>query len=90
MKPLVLVTAPVGTRSGYGSRSRDIVRALVKLDKYDVKVFNVPWGNTPQNALMIDHPKDKPIIVSNKNKQKVGVISQSDLLKAVVEGNENE
>ena len=34
--------------------------------------------------------KDKPIIVSNKNKQKVGVISQSDLLKAVVEGNENE
>ena len=63
MKPLVLVTAPVGTRSGYGSRSRDIVRALVKLDKYDVKVFNVPWGNTPQNALMIDHPKDiKPII----------------------------
>ena len=27
--------------------------------------------------------KDKPIIVSNKNKQKVGVISQSDLLKAV-------
>ena len=62
MKPLILVTAPVGTRSGYGSRSRDIVRALVKLDKYDVKVFNVPWGNTPQNALMIDHPKDKPII----------------------------
>ena len=51
MKPLILVTAPVGTRSGYGSRSRDIVRALVKLDKYDVKVFNVPWGNTPQNAL---------------------------------------
>ena len=34
--------------------------------------------------------KDKPIIVSNKNKEKVGVISQSDLLKAVVEGNENE
>ena len=62
MKPLILVTAPVGTRSGYGSRSRDIVRALVKLDKYDVKVFNVPWGNTPQNALMIGHPKDKPII----------------------------
>jgi glycine betaine/proline transport system ATP-binding protein len=34
--------------------------------------------------------KDKPIIVSNKNNQKVGVISQSDLLKAVIEGNENE
>ena len=34
--------------------------------------------------------KDKPIIVSDKNNQKIGVISQSDLLKAVVEGNDNE
>ncbi len=34
--------------------------------------------------------KDKPIIVSNKNNQNIGVISQSDLLKAVIEGNENE
>jgi len=34
--------------------------------------------------------KDKPIIVSNKNKEKVGVINQSDLLKAVIEGNEND
>ena len=34
--------------------------------------------------------KDKPIIVSNNNSQKIGVISQSDLLRAVVEGNENE
>ena len=34
--------------------------------------------------------KDKPIIVTDKNNQKIGVISQSDLLKAVVEGNENE
>ena len=34
--------------------------------------------------------KDKPIIVSDKNNQKLGVISQSNLLKAVVEGSENE
>ena len=34
--------------------------------------------------------KDKPIVVSNKSDQKIGVITQSDLLKAVVEGNENE
>ena len=29
--------------------SRDIVRALIKLDKYDVKIWSVPWGSTPQN-----------------------------------------
>ena len=34
--------------------------------------------------------KDKPIIVLNKNNEKIGVITQSDLLKAVVEGNEDE
>ena len=34
--------------------------------------------------------KDKPIVVTNKSNQKIGVISQSDLLKAVVEGNEND
>ena len=34
--------------------------------------------------------KDKPIIVSNKNSQIIGVITQSDLLRAVVEGNEVE
>ena len=34
--------------------------------------------------------KNKPIVVVNKNNQKIGVISQSDLLKAVVEGNEND
>ena len=34
--------------------------------------------------------KDKPIIVSDKNSQNIGVITQSDLLRAVVEGNEGE
>ena len=34
-KPICLVTAPVGTRSGYGAHSRDICRALIKLDRYD-------------------------------------------------------
>ena len=33
--------------------------------------------------------KDKPIVVSNKSDQKIGVITQSDLLKAVIEGNES-
>jgi len=66
-KPKVLVTAPVGTRSGYGSRSRDIVRALVSLDKYDVAVNPVPWGNTPQNAL--DKTDEKDLIIINRIRQ---------------------
>ena len=61
-KPVVLVTAPVGTRSGYGAHSRDIVRSLIELDKYDVKVWSVRWGNTPMNALNDMEPRDKIII----------------------------
>ena len=53
-KQLVLVTAPVETRSGYGNHSRDIVRALIDLD-YDVKVNSVRWGVTPKNALEKDN-----------------------------------
>ena len=62
MKPLVLVTAPVGTRSGYGSHSRDIVRSLIALDRFDIHVWPVRWGGTPQNALDEKNPKDIPII----------------------------
>ncbi len=61
-KPLCLVTAPVATRSGYGAHSRDICRALINLDRYDVKIWNVRWGNTPMNALLKDDPNDKIII----------------------------
>ena len=61
-RPLVLVTAPVGTRSGYGSHSRDIVRSLVAIDKFDIKVWPVRWGSTPQDALDEKNPNDKPII----------------------------
>jgi glycine betaine/proline transport system ATP-binding protein len=34
--------------------------------------------------------KDKPIIVNDKQNHIVGVISQSDLLKAVIEGSDGE
>ena len=57
MKPLILVTAPVRTRSGYGNHARDICRALIELDKYDVKINSVRWGNTPMTALEEGNPK---------------------------------
>ena len=61
-KPICLVTAPVATRSGYGAHSRDICRALISLDKYDVKIWPVRWGNTPMNALNKEDPNDTMII----------------------------
>jgi len=62
MKPLLLVTAPVATRSGYGSHSRDIIHSLIDMDKFDIKIMSVRWGNTSMNALNINNENDKKII----------------------------
>ena len=69
-KPMILVTAPVATRSGYGNHSRDICRALIELDKYDVKINSVRWGTTPMNALEKGNPIHQEIhnrIITNPN-----------------------
>lgn len=58
----MVIRGPVGTRSGYGDMSRDIVRHLINIDKWDIKVMPCPWGQTPMNALTEENPKDKPII----------------------------
>ncbi len=42
----VVVSCPIDTYSGYGARARDLVKALLKLEKYDVKVLAQRWGNT--------------------------------------------
>jgi glycosyltransferase involved in cell wall biosynthesis len=62
MKPLFVVQGPVATRSGYGEHARDLVRALVSIDKWDIKVVNTRWGSTPMNALDIEDPNDIIII----------------------------
>ena len=46
MKPMFIVSCPIDTYSGYGSRSRDFVKALIELDEYDVKILPQRWGNT--------------------------------------------
>ena len=50
-KPLLLFQAPIATRSGYGDHSRDLLKSLFDLDKYDVKIVPTRWGNTPQDQL---------------------------------------
>ena len=85
-KPVCLVTAPVATRSGYGAHARDIVRSLIDLDRFDVKVWNVRWGNTPMNALNEQEPRDK--IITDRLLQNPQLPSQPDIHIHVVIPNE--
>jgi glycosyltransferase involved in cell wall biosynthesis len=50
-KPILVLQAPIATRSGYGDHSRDILKSLFELDKYDVKIVPTRWGNTPQDQI---------------------------------------
>ena len=61
MKKLMLICAPVSSRSGYGEHARDLVTSLIEHNKYDIKIQDVRWGECPRNAL-----KD-----NNKNHQKI-------------------
>lgn len=46
MKPLFLISCPFDTYSGYGARSRDVIKSIIKTNKYRVKLISQPWGNT--------------------------------------------
>jgi len=62
MKPLLVISCPVDTYSGYGARSRDIVKALIKSEKYDIKILSQRWGNTPFGFLKQDNPEHKSML----------------------------
>jgi glycosyltransferase involved in cell wall biosynthesis len=47
MKPIFVISCPFDTYSGYGARSRDLVKAIIETNKYDVKLMSQRWGITP-------------------------------------------
>jgi len=72
MKNTFVVSYPIDTYSGYGARSRDFVKALVELDKYDVKILPQRWGNTSWGFIE-DHEEEwgflKPLLINNITEQ---------------------
>ena len=55
-KPVFVISAAFDTYSGYGARSRDLIKAIVELDKYDVKLLPQRWGDTPLDFCK-NHPE---------------------------------
>jgi glycosyltransferase involved in cell wall biosynthesis len=58
MKPLCVISCPIDTFSGYGARSRDLVKALIekKEEEWDIKILPQRWGETPWNFLSEEDP----------------------------------
>ena len=62
MKKLMLICAPVSSRSGYGDHARDLTHSFIDHNKYDIKILDVRWGDCPRNALDNNNNNDKKII----------------------------
>jgi glycosyltransferase involved in cell wall biosynthesis len=62
MKKVMLICAPVTSRSGYGDHARDLVWSFLKHDKYNIKILDVRWGDCPRNALDKNNSEDKKIL----------------------------
>lgn len=63
-KTLCLIQGPASSRSGYGDRTRDLIRSLVQLkgEEWDIRIYDLPWGNCPKNALNSEDSNDTCII----------------------------
>ena len=63
MKKLMLICAPVSSRSGYGDHARDLVKSFLRHDKYDIKIMDVRWGDCPRDVLKnSENLEDKKIL----------------------------
>jgi len=75
MKPLCVVSCPIDTFSGYGARSRDFVKALIKVkgEEWDIKILPQRWGECPWNYLPQDDPLRKRFIngIDNQNRPEI-------------------
>jgi len=69
-KLTLVVSCPLDTYSGYGARSRDIIKALIKTNKYNINVISQRWGNTRFGYLK-DHNEDEltSLIIPGLTKQ---------------------
>lgn len=61
-KPELVFCGPVATMSGYGAHARDVLTSLFQMEKYNIKVISINWGDTPMNALDKENPEHKQIL----------------------------
>lgn len=59
-KKLCVIQSAIATRSGYGDRSRDLIRAFIDKykDEFEIELVPTPWGDTPWDALVAEKDMD--------------------------------
>ena len=52
MKKVLVFQGPVSSWSGYGDHSRDLLKSLINMDKYIIKIVDLRWGDCPRNWIL--------------------------------------
>jgi glycosyltransferase involved in cell wall biosynthesis len=75
MKPICVVSCPIDTFSGYGARSRDFIKSLIKEkdSEWDIKISPQRWGDTPWNFLPENDPLRNRFINSTKQRPDIWI-----------------
>jgi len=71
-RPKLAFCGPVTTMSGYGSHARDLLLSLIEMDKFDIQVISINWGDTPMDVLdsdNVDMKKIKDLIIPGLQSQ---------------------
>ena len=75
-------------------QAKSIMKSVQEYENKNRKLANdlevVTESDVLSKLIETSASRDKPVIVHNSQTQVVGVISQADLLKAVIEGSEGE
>ena len=53
MKQNLVISCPATSRSGYGDHSRDILRSLISMERFNITIKDQSWGDCPRDALTI-------------------------------------
>ena len=53
IKQKLVISCPASSRSGYGNHSRDLIRSLIDIDKFDIVILDQPWGACPRTDIGI-------------------------------------
>lgn len=61
-KPELVFCGPIATMSGYGAHARDLLLSLIEMDKFNISVISINWGETPMNALSPENEEHKQIL----------------------------
>ena len=62
MRQSLVISCPASSRSGYGDHSRDLIRSLIAMDRFNIQIMDQRWGNCPRNALKKDDIINKLIL----------------------------